>query len=46
MDERRINMIADEAARLKKEDPLLGFKEAIEKARLEFGEAKKGGVYE
>lgn len=42
MDERKIRMIAEEAARLKKDNPTLSFKEVLEMAKEELKDIKKG----
>ena len=42
MDERKIRMIAEEAARLKKDNPALSFKEVLEIAKEELKDIKEG----
>lgn len=42
MDEKRIRMVAEEAARLKKDNPRLGYKEAIDMAKEMLGHPGKG----
>jgi len=41
MDEKRIRMVAEEAARLKKDNPRLGYKEAIDMAKEMLGYSGK-----